>query len=140
MREEARLRCCCSITGAQAWGGSWREGLSCQGTSPSSSHTVSAQQPAPTAHLSWPGALAARPHRGKMLLEAVSACRSVCTCVNPQGTGLKRSPPCKNCELRHPNGVEVSKLSQGIQMAMCPLGLWMYSQIGSVFVNQYMQG
>lgn len=92
-----------------------------------------------TAHLSWPGVLAAKPQRGKMILEAVRAPRSVCTCVTTQGTGLKRRPLHKNYELRHPNGAERSKWSVDIQTATCHLELWMHLQIGSVFVNQYMQ-
>lgn len=109
----------------------WREGVSCRwdfsqllphGLLPEAAPRLQPQ------HI-WAG-LAAKPQRGNTGLEGVSEPRSVCTFVTTQGTGLKRRPLCKNNELRHPNGVEISKWSQDIQMAMCPLGLWMYLQIG----------
>lgn len=91
----------------------WREGVSCQWDFsqllPHGLFPAACSQAAATAQLSWPGALAAKPQRGKMVLEAVSAPRSVCTCVTAQGTGLKWRPLCKHGELRHPNGVEISK-------------------------------
>lgn len=144
--DEARLRCSCSITQAQTQGGSWRAALEKRGQVPvgllPAPPTRSFPSSLPgcshsTSELAW--ALAAKPQRGKMVLEAVGAPRPVCTCVTTQGIGLKRRPVCKNYELRHPNGAEISKWSQNIQMALCHLGLWMYLQIGSLFVNEYMQ-
>lgn len=114
----------------------WREGVSCQRDfSQLVPHTpvpAACSQAAATAHLNWPGALAAKPRGGKMVLEAVSAPRSVCTCVTTRGTGLKRRALWKTTSWD-------IQMEWDIQMAICHLGLWMYLQIGSVFVNQYMQ-